>query len=37
VATYAALEDAVEFYRALSSGELAILKGSSHGLPVEKP
>jgi pimeloyl-ACP methyl ester carboxylesterase len=31
------LEHAVEFYRALPSGELAIVPGTSHGLLVEKP
>jgi pimeloyl-ACP methyl ester carboxylesterase len=31
------LEHAVEFYRALPNGELAIVPGTSHGLLVEKP
>jgi pimeloyl-ACP methyl ester carboxylesterase len=31
------LEHAVEFYRALPDGELAIIPGTSHGLLVEKP
>jgi pimeloyl-ACP methyl ester carboxylesterase len=31
------LEHAVEFYRALPRGELAIVPGTSHGLLVEKP
>jgi pimeloyl-ACP methyl ester carboxylesterase len=31
------LEHAVEFYRALPAGELAIVPGTSHGLLVEKP
>jgi pimeloyl-ACP methyl ester carboxylesterase len=31
------LEHAVEFYRSLPKGELAIIPGASHGLLVEKP
>jgi pimeloyl-ACP methyl ester carboxylesterase len=31
------LEHAVEFYRALPNGELAVVPGTSHGLLVEKP
>jgi pimeloyl-ACP methyl ester carboxylesterase len=31
------LEHAVEFYRSLPAGELAIIPGTSHGLMVEKP
>jgi fermentation-respiration switch protein FrsA (DUF1100 family) len=31
------LEHAVEFYRALPDGELAVVPGTSHGLLVEKP
>jgi pimeloyl-ACP methyl ester carboxylesterase len=31
------LEHAVEFYRALPAGELAVVPGTSHGLLVEKP
>lgn len=31
------LEHAIEFYRALPSGELAVVPGTSHGLLLEKP
>ena len=31
------LEHAVEFYRGLPNGELAVVPGTSHGLLVEKP
>jgi pimeloyl-ACP methyl ester carboxylesterase len=31
------LEHAVDFYRALPDGELAVVPGASHGLLVEKP
>jgi pimeloyl-ACP methyl ester carboxylesterase len=31
------LEHAVEMYRALPDGELAVVPGTSHGLLVEKP
>jgi pimeloyl-ACP methyl ester carboxylesterase len=31
------LEHAVDFYRAVSDGELAVVPGTSHGLLVEKP
>ena len=32
-----AAQDAVEMYRALPDGELAVVPGTSHGLLVEKP
>ena len=31
------LEHAVDFYRGLPNGELAVVPGTSHGLLVEKP
>ena len=31
------LEHAMDFYRALPDGELAVVPGTSHGLLVEKP
>ncbi|HEY4727416.1 MAG TPA: alpha/beta hydrolase, partial [Actinomycetes bacterium] len=31
------LEHAIEMYRSLPSGELAVVPGTSHGLLVEKP
>jgi pimeloyl-ACP methyl ester carboxylesterase len=31
------LEHAVDFFRALPDGELAVIPGTSHGLLVEKP
>jgi pimeloyl-ACP methyl ester carboxylesterase len=31
------LEHAIEFYRSLPEGELAVVPGASHGLLVEKP
>jgi len=31
------LEHAVDFYRAVPDGELAVIPGTSHGLLVEKP